>query len=71
MNVIDWLIPENDLIIKFTLNHCYHNGFDYIKTKQTLKNRNYYIPEDQWKAFNQLLDIQVSLDTGPRTEERK
>ena len=70
MNVIDWLIPENDIAIKMTLNHCYHNSFDYELTKQTLKNRKYYIPEDQWEAFKTLLDIQISLDTGSRKEER-
>ena len=60
-----------DKEVKDLLTHCLMSGFKYPQTKQYLEDLGYYIPEDQFNAMKQVLDIQVDLDIGLRRKELK
>jgi len=49
--------------------HCVYCTFDYKQTAETLATSGYYIPEDQFRAFRVVLDAQLELDLGVRSEE--
>lgn len=50
--------------------HCALSCFQYPQVYDTLSKLSVYIPEDQYKLFCKLIDIQLELDIGCRQDER-
>lgn len=50
---------------------CAVCGFNYQQTDEMLRETGFYVPEDQYRIFQQLLDIQTDLDIGLRQAEWK
>lgn len=51
------------------LTMCWSAGFDYEQTHRAMCSIGFYVPEDQFRAFIEVLNIQSTLDTGDRQHE--
>jgi len=58
-----------DIIVKELLIICWSSGFSYEEVMEMVNDKGYHIPEDQWLAFNAVLDIQTDLHIGTRVKE--
>jgi hypothetical protein len=50
---------------------CWANGFGYEESAEILSKAGWYVPRDQFDAYMNLIDIQVSLTVGDRAKEGK
>lgn len=66
MKIINFINPVRTTEGYDTLVQCVMAGFEYQQTNQTLRGLGYYIPEDQFKAFEEVLNIMVAMDIGDR-----
>lgn len=70
MKIINFINPTEDKEAYDVLIHCNACGFQYDQTKDTLKDFGYYLPEDQFKAMEVIINTQMSMDIGHRRAER-
>lgn len=66
MKIIDFGNPSNTLEAYNRLVYCVSSGFEYEPTYRYLMEIDYYIPEDQFKVFEELFNIMVEMDIGDR-----
>jgi len=71
MNVINFHNPVLTQAGYSLLLQCLSIGFSYEQSADHLKRIGYYVPEDQFNAFNDVLNIMMDLDIGSRQEEFK
>ena len=72
MKIINFINPactEDNLQAYSGVVTASFSGFGYKQTSEMLANSGWYIPEDQYLAMNELLNIQTDLDIGTRQEE--
>ena len=69
MKHINFMSRNVDIIVKELLIICWSSGFSYEEVMEMVNDKGYHIPEDQWLAFNAVLDIQTDLHIGTRVKE--
>jgi hypothetical protein len=66
MKIINFLNPSEDKEVYGLLVQCIFSGFGYRQTYETLLKLDYYIPEDQFKSFENVCNIMGEMDLGDR-----
>lgn len=66
MKIINFVNPSQTKEAYELLVHCVFAGFKYEQTERTLQEIDYYIPEDQFKAFEEVCNIMLEMDIGDR-----
>lgn len=68
MQVINFIQSANSG--QALLAHCICCGMKYSQVVELLKEQGHYIPEDQFIAYEKVINIQMNLDIGTRQDER-
>jgi hypothetical protein len=66
MKIINFVNPSQTKEAYKLLVHYVFAGFKYEQTNVTLREIDYYIPEDQFKAFEEVCNIMLEMDIGDR-----
>ena len=67
LKIVNFFCPDKEVYSLLT-----HVAFTmgYEECMEYLGEKGWYIPPDQFKAFQKVLDIQCDLDIGRRQDER-
>ena len=66
MKIINFINPSQTKEAYDLLIHCIFSRFKYRQTYETLTKIDYYIPEDQFKSFENVCNIMLEMDIGDR-----
>jgi len=70
MKCINFMCLTKDIEIKEVLNYAWSCGFAYEQVKEEVEALKYTLPEEQWKAYEKVLDIQCYMVIGDNNDQR-